>query len=204
MNDLTDKAATAGFAEMEGLARAATDSVTDDMIARLADSAGQAMDLLDRMNRSGVADALPAIAEMVHTGDLQRLAHYARMMGAAEDAVTDDMLGRFATLAGEAILVVDGLNRSGVTKLIELLDQLNTSGALDRIASKLPALVDNLELLENMFACLAEASKEAKSAPAPKGGLMPMLAMMRDPENQKALQFFMAVGRRMRAACTKG
>ena len=76
-------------------------------------------------------------------------------------------------------------------------------GALDRIAQKLPALVDNLELIENMFGCLAEASKEVKAAPAPGGGLMPLLSMMRDPENQKALQFFMAVGKRMREKCTK-
>ena len=202
MNDMTEQP-TPG-AEIEGLLRAARDSVSDDMIGRLTDTASQAMDLLDRVNRSGVADALPAIAEMVRTGDLERITRYARVLGAAEDAVTDDMIGRFATLAGEATMMVDGLNSSGVTKLIELLGQLNSSGALDRIAAKLPSLIDNLELIESLFACLAEASKEVKNAPAPGGGLFPLLAMMRDPENQKALQFFMAVGRRMRQSCTKG
>ncbi|MGZ5034773.1 MAG: hypothetical protein ACXWAC_16370, partial [Usitatibacter sp.] len=201
MNDHTEQVALG--VEIEGLVNAARDSVTDDMVGRLAESATQAMDLLDRVNRSGVADALPAIAAMVRTGDLDRLTHYARTLGAAEDAVTDDMVGRFATLAGEGTLVLDRLNRSGVTKLIDLLDQLNTSGALERIAAKLPALVDNLELIERLFGCLAEASKEVKDAPAPGGGIFPLLAMMRDPENQKALQFFMAVGRRMRASCVR-
>ncbi len=201
MNDVTEQAKPG--TEVESLMRAARDSVSDDMIGRLVDSASQAMDLLDQVNRSGVGDALPALAEMVRTGDMQRMARYARVLGAAEDAVTDDMIGRFAALAGEATMMVDGLNRSGVTKLIELLDQMNNSGALDRIAAKLPALVDNLELIENMFACLAEASKEVKVAPPPAGGLFPLLAMMRDPENQKALQFFMALGRRMRQSCTK-
>src|SRR5512135_809201 len=195
MNDMTDQVTPS--AEIEGLLRAARDSVSDEMIGRLTDTATQAMDLLDRVNRSNVADALPAIAEMVRTGDLERITRYARVMGAAEDAVTDDMIGRFATLAGEATMMVDRLNTSGVTKLIDLLGQLNSTGALDRIAQQLPALVENLALIENMFACLAEASKEVKSAPAPGGGLMPLLSMMRDPENQKALQFFMAVGRRM-------
>lgn len=199
MNEMTEQASPG--AEVESLMRAARDSVSDDMIARLVDSASQALDLLDQVNRSGVGDALPAVAEMVRTGDLQRVTRYARMLGAAEDAVTDDMIGRFAALAGEATMMVDGLNRSGVTKLIDLLDQMNNSGALDRIAAKLPALVDNLEMIENMFTCLAEASKEAKNAPAPGGGIFALLAMMRDPENQKALQFFLAVGRRMRAAC---
>ena len=201
MNDVTE--VTPG-AEIEGLLRAARDSVSDDMIGRLTDTATQAMDLLDRVNRSNVADALPAIAEMVRTGDLERVARYARVLGAAEDAVTDDMIGRFATLAGEATMMVDQLNSSGVTRLIDLLGQLNASGALDRIAAKLPALVDNLELIQNVLGCMGEAAKEVKSAPAPGGGLMPLLAMLRDPENQKALQFFLALGRRMRATCTKG
>ena len=201
MNDMTE---VKPGDELSGLMRAARDSVTDDMIARLTESAAQAMDVLDRVNRSGVADALPAIAEMVRTGDLERIARYARVAGAAEDAVTDDMIGRFATLAGEATLMVDRMNSSGVMKLVDLLGQMNSTGSLDRVAAKLPALVDNLELLENLFACLGEASKEAKGAPPPGGGIFPLLALMRDPENQKALQFFMAVGRRMRQACVKG
>jgi uncharacterized protein YjgD (DUF1641 family) len=201
MNDTTRQATPS--AEIEGLLRAARDSVSDDMVGRLSETASQAMDLLDRVNRSNVADALPAIAEMVRTGDLERIARYARVLGAAEDAVTDDMVGRFATLAGEATLMVDRLNSSGVTRLVDLLGQMNATGALDRVAQKLPALVENLELIEKMLDCMAEASKEVQSQPPPGGGLLPLLAMMRDPENQKALQFFMAVGRRMRAACAK-
>lgn len=201
MNDMTEVTPSE---ELGGLLRAARDSVSDDMIGRLTDTASQAMDILDRVNRSNVADALPAIAEMVRTGDLERITRYARVLGAAEDAVTDDMIGRFATLAGEATMMVDRLNTSGVTKLIDLLGQMNATGALDRIAQKLPAVVDNLDLIEKMFDCIGEASKEVKAAPPPAGGLFALLAMMRDPENQKALQFFMAVGRRMRAACAKG
>jgi len=201
MNNMTEEVRPG--AEIEGLLRAARDSVSDDMIGRLTDTASHAIDLLDRVSRSGVADALPAIAEMVRTGDLERVARYARVLGAAEDAVTDDMIGRFATLAGEATLMVDRLNTSGVTKLIDLLGQMNATGALDRIAAKLPALIDNLELIENMLDCMAQAANEAKTAPAPGGGLLPLLAMLRDPENQKALQFFLAVGRRMRASCVK-
>lgn len=201
MNDVTDKPAP--DVEIESVLRAARDSVSDDMIGRLTETASHAIDLLDQVNRSGVASALPAMAEMVRTGDLERITRYARVLGAAEDAVTDDMIGRFATLAGEATMMVDRLNTSGVTKLIDLLGQMNATGALDRIAAKLPALIDNLELIENMLGCMAEAAKEVKTAPAPGGGLMPLLAMLRDPENQKALQFFLAVGRRMRASCVK-
>ena len=171
------------------------------MVQRLADNMGQTLDLVDRLNRSGVADALPAIAAMVKNGDLERLTYYARMIGAAEDAVTDDMIGRFATLAGETAMVMDRLNRSGVERLIQLLDLLNASGALDRIAAKLPVLVDNIELVERMLNCLQGAAKEVRDAPEPGGGLMPLIRMMRDPENQKAMQFGIAVGRRMSRSC---
>lgn len=187
--------------ELAGLVQAARDSMSDDMVARLAENMGQTLDLVDRLNRSGVAEALPAIAAMVKNGDLERLTYYARMIGAAEDAVTDDMIGRFATLAGETATVMDRLNRSGVERLIQLLDLLNASGALDRIAAKLPVLVDNIELVERMLNCLQGAAKEVRDAPAPGGGLMPLLRMMRDPENQKAMQFGIAVGRRMSRSC---
>lgn len=197
MNDMTLEQA----AEFSGLVQAARDSMSDDMVGRLADTVGQAVDLVDQLNRSGVADALPAIAAMVRNGDLDRLTHYARMLGAAEDAITDDMIGRFAVLITDSASVLDRLNRSGVERLVQLLDQLNSTGNLDRIATKLPALVDNLELIENMLGCVGEASKEAAAAEAPAGGLMSLLKMMRDPENQKAMQFGLALGRRMRNRC---
>ncbi|HET9579881.1 MAG TPA: DUF1641 domain-containing protein [Usitatibacter sp.] len=187
--------------EFAGLVQAARDSVTDDMIGRLTENLGQTLDLVDRLNRSGVTDALPAIAAMVKNGDLERLTYYARMIGAAEDAVTDDMIGRFATLAAETATVMDRLNRSGVERLIQLLDLLNASGALDRIAAKLPALVDNIDLVERLLGCLQGAAKEVRDEPAPTGGLLPLLRMMRDPENQKAIQFGIAVGRRMGRSC---
>ncbi|HUL57076.1 MAG TPA: DUF1641 domain-containing protein [Usitatibacter sp.] len=196
MNDVTDKAAPSD--ELESLLRAARDSVSDDMIARLTENASQGLELMDRVNRSGVADALPAIAALVRSGDLERLTHYARMLGAAEDALTDDMIGRFANLAGEGTLVLDRLNRSGVTQLIALLDQMNSTGALDRIAAKLPVLVDNLETIERLLHCVAEASKEVTQVQPPGGGLMSLLGMLRDPENQKAIQFGLALGRRLR------
>jgi uncharacterized protein YjgD (DUF1641 family) len=187
--------------ELAGLVQAARDSVTDDMIARLAGNMGQTLELVDQVNRSGVADALPAIAAMVRNGDLERLTYYARMIGAAEDAVTDDMIGRFATLAAETATVMDRLNRSGVERLIQLLDLLNASGALDRIAAKLPALIDNMELVERLFGCLAGAAKEVREQEPPGGGLLPLLKLVRDAENQKAIQFGIALGRRMAKSC---
>jgi len=172
--------APAPGAEIESVLRAARDAASEDIVARLSESASQAVELLDRVNRSGIADALPAIAEMVRTGDLERIARYARVLGAAEDALTEDMVGRFAALAAEVTVMAD------------------------RFASKLPALLDNLERVDNMLACMAQAANEVEAAPAPGGGLLALLAMLRDAENQKALRFFLAASRRLRASAAGG
>lgn len=260
MSDQTTN--TAPDEEVKRLVQAARDAVTDDMVARLAENAGQALDLLDRVNRSGVDRALPAIAELVHSGDLdrlvrlarvygsaedavtdemvgrlaetvgggislldqvnradlagalpvlsrmvadgdlERLAQFARMIGAAQDAVTDDMVGRLAEVIGEGVSVVDRLNRSGVNKLIDILERLSSSGALDKIADALPRLVDQIDLMQALLTCMENASKEAKSQPPSTGGVMELLRIMRQPENQDVMRFALAMGRHMRAACT--
>jgi uncharacterized protein YjgD (DUF1641 family) len=180
---------------------AGEDAVTDDMVGRLTETVGNGMELLDRVNRSGLDRALPVLARMVENGDIDRLAHYARVLGAAEDAVTDDMVGRFAELAGDAFVVVDRLNRSGVSRLVDILERMNSSGSLDKVADRLPALVDNIELIEKMFGCIGQAVHDVKDQPKPPGGLFSLLAMMRDPENQSFIRFAFALGKRMQESC---
>lgn len=263
MNDTTTAKDT-DAAEIESVVKAARDSMSDDMVARIAENATQALDLVDRVNRSGVAQALPAIAELVangdlerlvriarvyaaaedavtdhmlesitettaaglelldrvnrlnlgkalpvlerlvESGDLERIAHYARVAAAAEDALSDDIVGRFAEVAAEGVTVFDQLSRSGVGKLIDLLDKMNSSGTLDTLAEKLPRLVENMEVIEKMLGCVAQAAEDVKDQPPPSGGLFPLLAMVRDPANQAFMQFAFAMGRRMKESCAKG
>jgi uncharacterized protein YjgD (DUF1641 family) len=74
---------------------------------------------------------------------------------------------------------------------------------VDRLSAKLPALLDNLERIERLLGCLDEAAHETEAAAAPGGGLLALLALLRDPENQRALRFFLAATRRMRASGAK-
>ncbi len=69
----------------------------------IAHTASEGMDLLDEVNRSGVKKALPALAALVENGDLDRLVRLARVYGAAEDALTDDIVGRVADTAAEGV-----------------------------------------------------------------------------------------------------
>ncbi|HKK13093.1 MAG TPA: hypothetical protein VKA14_00380, partial [Gammaproteobacteria bacterium] len=69
--------------ELVRLLEGARDALNDDMVARLSATLGDGMELLDRVNRSGAGKALPAIAELVENGDLERLVHLARVVGSA-------------------------------------------------------------------------------------------------------------------------
>ncbi len=196
MTEVTASAAGVGN-ELPGLVVAATDAVTDDMVGRFAETVGEGLAFLDSINRSGISKALPVVARMVENGDLERLAQLARLLGAMEDAVTDDMVGRFADLAGDSVTVLDRLNRSGVGKLIDLLDRLNNLGVLDRLAERLPALIANLDAVEKLLACLGEAAHEVSAAPRPRGGLLRLLRTVGGEQNQQSLEFALALSRRI-------
>lgn len=199
MSDNTNPAGT--MPEIERVLQAAQDSVTDDMVSRLAENGAQAMDLLDRLNRSGFERALPILERLLDNGDLQRIVDIARTVAAAEDAMNDDMVGRVAQMAAEALSVIDRLNRSGVERLIDILDRLNNSGSLDILADKLPSLIKHIDMVDQLAGCLNLGAVDARQLPPPPGGIMAVVRMMGDAENQAALQFLMAIGKRMRASC---
>lgn len=158
--------------EIERLAAAARDSLTDEMVGRLSATAADGMDLLDQVNRSGVGKALPALAQLVANGDLDRLVALARTYGAAQDAMTDEIVTRMAETMGASLSLMDRLNRAGVDRLIGLLERV--IGALDA------------------------ANREASEKPAAAGGFGGLWQLLRDPENQEALRFMLAVGRGLR------
>lgn len=187
-------------AQLARLYTAAEDSVTDDMIGRLGETVGGALLLADQAGRSRIAEALPVIDHMVATGDLRRVADLARLVGAAEDAVTDDMVGRLAEMAGEAISVVDRLNRSGVGRLVEVLEKLDASGGLDILAETLPKATEQLSLLADMSVCLEHAIEEVKTKPS-SGGIFGLLGTLRDKDNQDFIRFVLGFGRRLKERC---
>lgn len=158
--------------ELERLTAAARDSLTDEMVGRLSATAADGMDLLDQINRSGVGRALPALAQLVANGDLDRLVALARTYGAAQDAMTDEIVTRLAETVGASVSLMDRLNRAGVDRLVGLL--------------------------ERVVVALEAANRETLEKPAAAGGFGGLWRMMSDPENQEALRFMLALGRGMR------
>ncbi|MGK9451124.1 hypothetical protein ACSSZE_07660 [Acidithiobacillus caldus] len=112
---------------------AAGDSLSDEMVGRLAEVASDGLDLLDRVNRSHVKEALPAISALVHNGDLERIVHLARLLGAAGDSLSDEMVGRLAEVASDGLDLLDRVNRSHIKEALPAISALVHNGDLDRI-----------------------------------------------------------------------
>ena len=72
-------------AEVERVISAARDALTDEMVSRLAATAGDAIDLVDQVNRAGLGRALPALTRLIANGDLERLSQLARVYSASEE-----------------------------------------------------------------------------------------------------------------------
>jgi len=168
--------------ELERLVASAQDALTDDMVNRLASNASQTLDLLDRFNRSGIDRALPAIAQLVENGDLERLVGFARLFGSVEDSLSDDIVSRLALVVTELACLVDKLSRNeGIQRLIELLgnEEVQTT------------LIDVLN-------AASAAKKEAAALPPSGGGIGGMLKTMTDPATQDALRFVALVSKHLK------
>ena len=185
--------------ETERLLAAARDSLSDEMVSRLAGTASDAMDLIDRINRTGLYKASPALADLVNNGDLDRLAKLARVYGSAEDALYDEMIGRLAETAAEGMSLLDRLNRGGAGRLVELLARLEASGDLHRIALAIPKLVERLDTLDDMLHGFDSAGRITAKQPRARGGFGGLWSLMSDQENQDALRFLINLGKEMQA-----
>lgn len=184
--------------DLQRFGEAARDAVTDEMVTRLAGTAGDAVELIDNVNRSGLVKAIPVLAQMVNNGDLERLAQLARVYGSAEDALTDEMVGRIAETIGEAFSLLDRLSRGGAARFVEMMERMQASGALERMAIILPKVLERMDHVERVLACLEIAEAEARQMPAPTGGFGGLWQVLRDPEAQKTLQFLMVFGKHLR------
>jgi hypothetical protein len=173
--------------ELEHLLNSARDALTDDIVTRMSGAVAGGLDLLDRVNRSGIAKALPAITHLVENGDLERLVGLARLVGAMEDALTDDIIGRVATVVAELVALVDKLARNpGFMRLIDVLGREEVQCGLIDLAEA---------------ACAAK--KDAAALPPAGGGVFGFLRTASDPGVTSTLRYLSVVANHMRARQTR-
>jgi uncharacterized protein YjgD (DUF1641 family) len=184
--------------DIERVLAAARDSLSDEMVARLSGTMADAVDLIDRVNRTGLAAAIPAFAALVNNGDLERLTKLARVYGAAEDALTEDTVSRLAETVAEGLSLLDRLNRGGAGRLVSVLARMESSGALQRIADTLSRILHKLESVERLVHAFDEARAETDKGVRAPGGVGGLWTLMRDPQTQDALRFLTNVGKQLR------
>jgi uncharacterized protein YjgD (DUF1641 family) len=178
---LVDNGDLQRLVEFARLFGSAEDSLTDDIVNRLAGTVTQTLDLLDRFNRSGIDRALPTIARLVESGDLERLVGFARLFGSVEDSLSDDIVNRLALVVTELACLVDKLARNeGFQRLMDLLAQ-------DEVQ----------ESLVNMLGAAAAAKQEAAELPPAKGGFGGMWQIATDPTTQDALRFMALMSKQL-------
>jgi len=143
------------LAEVIRLYNSARDSLSDDIVSRLSSTVGDALDLLDRINRSGIINAIPILSSMVANGDLERLAQIARTIGSAQDALSDDIVGRLSSTVGDGLDLLDRVNRSGVDKVLPIISQMVESGDIERLA-KLAHAMSGVQASLPDYICLKQ------------------------------------------------
>jgi uncharacterized protein YjgD (DUF1641 family) len=185
-------------AELDRVTAAARDALTDDTVVRLAGAAGDALELLDQINRSGLGRAIPALAQMVDNGDLERLVALVRVYGSAEDALTDETVARLAETIGEGISLIDRASRGGAGRIVEVMERMESSGALERLAVVLPKFLERLDAMEKMLQCFDAAAADVEKTPAPGGGIGGLWRLLSDPESVRSLQFLLSLGKHLR------
>ena len=182
---------------------AGQDALTDEMIGRLTDAVGGGLGLIDKVQRAGLERALPALVELVDNGDLQRLVKLARVYSSAEDALSEEMIGRMADTIGGGLSLLDRLNRGGGERIVAMLERLEHTGALEKMANTMPRVLDRLEQVHALLECIENATAASDKLPHAAGGIGGLWRMAKDPETQDTLNFLMFLGKQMRTNCPR-
>jgi len=143
--------------------------------------------LAETSHEEEMAKAREALAHLVENGDLERIVHLARLAGAAQDSLSDEIVTRLAGMASNAMCLLDRATRTGVME------------RMVAVAEKM----DQEHILTDFLRCLAGATEEAAHAPLPKGGLTGLWELIKQPETQQTIQFLMLLGKHFRSCRLK-
>ncbi len=218
--DTKDPAERDGRAAIDRILDGAQDALTDEMIGRLADTMSASMTLLDHANRLQIGKALPILAQMTENGDLERLSHVARLIGAAQDALTDEMVVRVSGVAGRVLELLDRANDPKLERMVALLVRVAgylDDAAIEKIAQVVPTMAEACgaiagspdcreggKLLAALMGAAQSAGMEAaKEGPMP-GGVRGLWHLAMQPRTQEAIRYLSLVAERLSRAPRSG
>lgn len=160
------ESARAELLEVAALWRSAKDALSDDIVGRLGGTVAEGLDLVDRATRADLGRAIAPLAQLLEHGDLERLIGWARVLGAMQDALSDDIVTRLGSLAGDGMVLLEDMLRAGVP--------------------------------EAVLGAIASARQQAAGQEPSRGGVSGLWEILKDPEVQDTLRFFLLVGRELR------
>ena len=149
--------------EVQRLFGAVSDALSDQMVERLSASAGNLLEVVDRLNDEDTRDAVLTLLDQLTTlhrsGGLVAAFEWIYMINAIRNALTDPMVERLTTFLEQT---VNNLSTEGLSELAQ-----DATAALDSARTE----------TENM---------------RPSGGIMATLRLLGQPETQRSLQFLLA------------
>lgn len=160
MNDMSNAAPV--MDEASRLALAAREALTDQMIERLAITAGSALEALDRLNDEATNTAIhrliDRLTEMQKVGALDTACDMIMLLHAVRNALTDPI----------------------VERLVSYVENVVTNVGNE----------DVLQLAGHVCEAMNEAAEESVKTPA-RGGLMATISLLSKPKSQQDLQFLL-------------
>jgi uncharacterized protein YjgD (DUF1641 family) len=154
--------------EIDRLALAAREALTDSMVERLAVTGANALEVVDRLNDARTSEAvhvlIDRLTELHKVGALDTLFDTAMLLHATRNASTDNLVERLFTFFEQMINTVGN-------------EAMGT-------------------LAENTRLALDEAAEETARMPA-KGGIFAMLSLLARPEAQHTLAFLIRFGEKL-------
>lgn len=149
--------------ELAQLAQGARNALCDSMVERLTSTAGNVMEVADKLNdpdvRDGLVTLLDGIAEMQRNGALETLLQLVQVVHAMRRASTDSMVER-------------------------------AFGFMEHMASNLAT--EDLATLAHEAKAAMEDAIDHCNIPGGGGGMFGTLKMISNPETQEALRFMLA------------
>lgn len=155
--------------EVERLFGAISDALSDQMVERLAITAGNALEVVDKLNDEDTKDAvltvLDELTALHRTGGLTQGFELIHMINAIRNAMTDQMVERVA-------------------------------GYVEHMMTNL-ATEDMADLAHDAQVALSDAREES-SGDDGAGGLIAAVRLLSQPETQKSLKFLLSFADKLR------
>lgn len=208
--------------------KALTDISSNQMVERLAESAERAVTLLDRASDpailavleklrqvEGVIPALERIAPLVSSGGLDILVEVGTAAAAVNRLMTDGLLERLVAQVEQASQMIEQLKALPIERMSAAVQRMDQVGAFETMPDVVSGVVALTRIMNDQFVerlmvtlehwvseveILYSAVNRISDSERTGSGIMGMISLLGDAENQKAIHTGLELVKAIRAA----